>query len=90
MKQVVDRDSTQKYCTERSGSRKDANTKQIWIFELGNTGELTRTTVVVGFQARHEIDSQTHNIAIFDRLPTSNMVCNIRSKIILLMERVYL
>ena len=80
MKQVEDRDSTEKYCTGRSGFRKDANTKHKWIFELGNTGKLTRTTVVVGFQARHEIDSQTHNIAKFDRLPTSNMVCNIGSK----------
>ena len=36
--------------------------------------------VIVGFQARNKIDSQTHDNAIFDRLPVSNAVCKIGSE----------
>ena len=36
--------------------------------------------MIVGFQARNKIDSQTHDIATFDRLLVSNAVCKIGSE----------
>ena len=64
---------------ERTVFRKDVNTNNNWTFELGNSGgsngELsTPTFVIVRFQARNKVDSQTHDNAIFDRLPISNAV----------------
>ena len=47
---------------------------------MGNSGESTPTFVIVGFQARNKIDSQTHDNAIFDRLPISNDVGKIGSE----------
>ena len=54
--------------------RKDVNTNNNWTFELGSS------FIIVGFQARNRIDSQTHDNAIFDRLPVSNAVCKIGSE----------
>ena len=65
---------------ERIVFRKDVNTNNNWTFELGNSGETTPTFVVVAFQAKNKIDSQTHDNAIFDRLPVSNAVCKIGSE----------
>ena len=36
--------------------------------------------MIVGFQARKKIDSQTHNNATFDRLSVSNAVCKTGSE----------
>ena len=36
--------------------------------------------MIVGFQARNRIDSQTHDNATFDRLSVSNAVCKIGSE----------
>ena len=36
--------------------------------------------MIVGFQARNKIDSQTHDNATFDRLSVSNAVCKIGSE----------
>ena len=47
---------------------------------MGNIGESTPTFVIVGFEARNEIDSRTHDNAIFYRLPISNAVCKIGSE----------
>ena len=47
---------------------------------MGNSGESTPNFVIVGFQARNKIDSQTHDNAIFDRLPFSTAVCRIVSE----------
>ena len=80
MDQILDKDPTELYYTERVVFRKDVNTNNNWTFELGNSGESTPTSVVVAFQARNEIDSQTHDNAIFDRLPVSNAVCKIGSE----------
>ena len=60
--------------------RKDVNTNTNRTFDLGNSGESTPTFVIVGFQARNRIDSQTHDNAIFDRLPISNAVCKVGSE----------
>ena len=60
--------------------RKDVNTNNSWTFELGNSGESTPSFIIVGFQARNKIDSQTHDNAIFGRLPISNAVCKIGSE----------
>ena len=49
-------------------------------FELGNAGVSTPTFVIVGFQARSKIDSDTHDNATFDRLHLSNAVCKIGSE----------
>ena len=81
MDQILDKDPTEIYYMERIVFRKDVNTNNNWTFELGNSGESTPTFVIVGFQARNKIDSQTHDNAIFDRLPVSNAVCKIGSEI---------
>ena len=80
MDQILDKDPTELYYIERVVFRKDVNTNNSWTFELGNSGESTPTFVIVGFQARNKIDSQTHDNAIFDRLPVSNAVCKIGSE----------
>ena len=80
MDQIIDKDPTEIFYTEGTVFRKDVNTNNNWTFELGNSGESTPTFVTVGFQARNKIDSQTHDNAIFDRLPVSNAVCKIRSE----------
>ena len=74
MDQILDKDPTEIFFTERTVFRKDLNTNNNWTFELGNSGESTPTFVIVGFQARNKNDSQTHDNAIFDRLPVSNAV----------------
>ena len=80
MDQILDKDPTELYYIERVVFRKDVNTNNNWKFELGNSGESTPTFVIVGFQARNKNDSQTHENAIFDRLPISNAVCKIGSE----------
>ena len=80
MDQILDKDPTELYYMERIVFRKDVNTNINWTFEVGNSGESTPTFVIVGFQARNKIDSQTHDNAIFDRLPISNAVCKIGSE----------
>ena len=79
MDQILDKDPTELYYMERI-FRKDVNTNNNWTFELGNSGESTSTFVIVAFQARNKIDSQTHDNAMFDRLPVSNAVCKIGSE----------
>ena len=80
MDQILDKDPTELYYMERIVFRKDVNTNNNWTFELGNSGESTPTFVIVGFQARNEIDSQTHDNATFERLPISSGVCKIGSE----------
>ena len=80
MEQMLDKDPTEIFYTERTVFRKDVNPNNSWTFELGNSGDSTPTYVVVGFQARNKIDSQTHDIAKFDRLPISNAVCKMGSE----------
>ena len=75
MNQLLNKDPTELYYMERNIFRKDVNTDNNWTFDLGNSGESTPTFVIVGFQTRDKIDSQTHDIAIFDCLPISNAVC---------------
>ena len=79
LNQILQKDPIEWYYTERTVFRKDVNASDNWTFELGNSGELTPTFVIVGFQARNKIDSQTHDNAIFDRLSISNAVCKIGS-----------
>ena len=38
------------------------------------------TFVIVGFQSRNKIDSQTNDNAVFDQIPISNAVCKIASE----------
>ena len=80
MDQILDKDPTEIFYTERVVFRKDVNTNNNWTFELCNSGESTPTFVIVAFQARNKIDSQTHDNALFDRLPISNAVCKIGSE----------
>ena len=77
LNQIINKDPTELYYTEGTVFRKDVNTNNNWTFELGNSGESTPTFVIVGFQARHKIDSQTHDNAVFDRIPISIAVCKI-------------
>ena len=86
MDQSLNKDPTELYYMERIVFRKDVNTSNNWTFEVGNSGESTPTFVIVGYQARKKIDSQSHDNAIFDHLPISNAVCKIGSKNILLTE----
>ena len=76
----IKQDPTELHYTERTVYRKDVNTNNNWTFDLGNSGESTPTFVIVGFQARNKIDSQTHDNATFDRLPISNAVLKIGSE----------
>ena len=80
MDQILVKDPTELYYIERVVFRKEVNTNNNWTFELANSEESTPTFVIVGFQARNKIDSQTHDNAIFDRLPISNAVCKIGSE----------
>ena len=80
MDQLLNKDPTELFHTERVVFRKDVNTNKIWTFDLGHSGESTPTFVIVGFQARNKIDSQTHDNTIFYRLPISNAVCTIGSE----------
>ena len=85
MNQILNKDPTELFYTERIIFRKDVNTNSNWTFELvgnagGNSGESCPTFVIVGFQARNKIDSQVHDNAVFDRLPISNAVCKIGSE----------
>ena len=81
MDQILNKDPTELSYTERIIFRKDVNTNSNWTFELGNSNnESCPTFVIVGFQARNKIDSQVHDIAVFDRLPISNAVCKIGSE----------
>ena len=75
MDQLLNKDPTELYYMERIVFKKDVNTNNNWTFVLGKSGESTPTIVIVGFQARNKIDSQTHENSIFDQLPISNAVC---------------
>ena len=57
---------------ERSVFGNDLHTNIYWTFEIGKSGDTT-SSFWVGVQARNETDSQTHNNATFDRLPSSNV-----------------
>ena len=85
--QILNKDPTELSYTECTVFRKDVNTNNNWTFELGTSGISTPTlldccdfVVIVGFQARNKIDSQTHDNATFDRLSVSNAVCKIGSE----------
>ena len=84
LNQILNKDPTELFYTERTVFRKDVNTNNTWTFELGNSGgeaaQSTPTFVIVGFQARNKIDSQTHDNATFDGLSVSNAVCKIGSE----------
>ena len=80
LNQILNKDPTELTYIERTVFRKDVNTNNNWTFELGNIGESTPTFVIVGFQARNKIDSQTHDNATFDRLSISNAVCKVGSE----------
>ena len=80
LNQILNKDPTELYYTERTVFRKDVNTNNNWTFELGDSGESTPTFVIVGFQARNKIDPQTHDNATFGRLLVSNAVCKIGSE----------
>ena len=71
MDQLLNKDPTELYYMELIVFREDVNTNNNWTFDLGNSGESTPIFVIVGFQARNKIDSQTVDNAIFDRLPIS-------------------
>ena len=57
--QLLNKDPTELFHNERVVFRKDVYPNIIWTFDLGNSGESTHTFVIVGFQARNKIDSQT-------------------------------
>ena len=81
MDQILNKDPTELFYTERTVFRKDVNTNNNWTFELGNSNnESCPLFVKVGFQARNKIVSQTHDNATFDKLPISNAVCKIGSE----------
>ena len=80
MDQILDKDPTEIYYMGRIVFRKDVNTNSNWTIELGSSGESTPSFIIVGFQARNKVDSQTHDNATFDRLPISSGVCKIGSE----------
>ena len=80
LNQVINKDPTELYYTERTVFRKVVNTNNNRTFDLGFSGISTPSFVVAGFHARNKIDSQTHDNATFDRFSVSNAVCNIGSE----------
>ena len=83
MDQLLNKDPTEIFYTERTVFRKDVNTNNNWSFELGmatGASGLPPTYVIVGFQNRNKIESQTHDNATFDSLPISSAVCKIGSE----------
>ena len=90
LNRILNKDPTELFYTDRTVFRKDVNTNNNRTFELGNSRgggnggnyheQSTPTFVIVGFQARNKIDSQTHDNALFDRLAISNAVCTIGSE----------
>ena len=86
MDQLLNKDPTELFYTERTVFRKDVNTNNNWSFELGmatgasQSSGLPPTYVIVGFQNRNKIESQTHDKATFDSLPISSAVCTIGSE----------
>ena len=52
--QILNKDPTEMFYTERTVFRKDVNTNNTWTFELGNSGESTPIFVIVGFRARNK------------------------------------
>ena len=80
MDQLLNKDPTELFYTERVVFRKDVNTNNSWTFNLRKSGESKPNFVIVEFQARNKIDSQTLDKTIFDRLPISNAGCKIRSE----------
>ena len=77
MNQILDKSLIELCYTERSVFRKDVNTNNDWLFEIGHSGDSTSTHIVVGFQARTKIESQLHNNSTFDQLQVSNAVCKV-------------
>ena len=77
---ILNKDPTELHYIEKVVFRKDVNTNNNWTFELDSSSESTPIFVIVGFQARNKIDSQTPNKATFDRFPISNAVCKIGSE----------
>ena len=71
MDQLLNKDPTELYYMERNVFRTDVNTDNNWTFDLGSTPTFVR----VGFQAKNKVNSQTHDNAIFDRLPILKTVC---------------
>ena len=65
MDQLLNKDPTELSYAERIVFRRDVSTNNNWTFELGNSGESSPTFVIIGFQARDKIDSQS----------TSNFKC---------------
>ena len=53
--QILNKDPTELYYTERTVYRKDVNTNNNWTFELVNSGESTTSFIIVGFQARNKM-----------------------------------
>ena len=86
LNQILNKDPAELFYSERTVFRKKVNTKNNWTFELGNSGESTPTFVIVGFQARNKIDSQTHDNATFDRPSVNNAVCKKGSQKIPMMD----
>ena len=80
MDQLLNKDRTGLYYMERIVFTKDVNKNNNLTFDLVISGESTPTFVIVGFQARNKIDSQTHDNAILNRLPISKAVCKIGSE----------
>ena len=79
--QNLNEDPIKLHYIERVVFRKDVKTNNSWIFELGNSNnESCPIFVLVGFQTRNKIDSQTHDNAVFVRLSVSNAVCKIGSE----------
>ena len=49
LNQILNKDPTELYYTERIVARKDVNTNNNWTFELSNSGIESPTFVIVGF-----------------------------------------
>ena len=80
MNQILNKEPTELFYTERKVFIKKVDTKTDWSFDLGMFSEQAPKYVIVGFQNRNNIESQTHDNATFDLLPISSAVCIIGSQ----------
>ena len=86
MVQLLNRDPNELHYMDWIVFRKSVHPNNNSTCDLGNKGESTQFFLIVGFQGRDKIDSQTHDNAMLDRLPISNAVCKIASEKNMLLE----
>ena len=67
--QILNKEPTELKFLERTVFRKNVDTNNNWIFELGQSENLNPVYIIVGFMRQNKFNSQTQNNSVFDTLP---------------------